>query len=205
MSHCTTAELSTCLERLRAGDPQARAVLIDRSQERLRQLARHQFHGFARLRRFADTGDVLQEAVLRLLQRLNAHVPDTPAEFLAMAAREIRCALLDLIRHYYGPHGPGRREVAPNPADSDDGGSLPVDPAQHMGDPGKLAVWTEFHVQVEQLPVAERCVFELRWYHGMTWRETAAVLNMSEATARRHWLTARLRLRERLTFNLDAL
>jgi DNA-directed RNA polymerase specialized sigma24 family protein len=46
--------------------------------------------------------------------------------------------------------------------------------------------------------VAERCAFELRWYHGMTWPEAAVVLNMSEATVKRHWQAARERLRSLL-------
>jgi DNA-directed RNA polymerase specialized sigma24 family protein len=48
-------------------------------------------------------------------------------------------------------------------------------------------------------------VFELRWYHGLTWSEAAAVLNVSEATVKRRWLDARLRLRDLLSFDPDAL
>jgi DNA-directed RNA polymerase specialized sigma24 family protein len=72
-------------------------------------------------------------------------------------------------------------------------------------DPRRLAQWTEFHEQAERLPVAERCVFELRWYHGLTWPEAAAVVNMSVATVKRHWVDACLILREQLTFDLGNL
>jgi RNA polymerase sigma-70 factor (ECF subfamily) len=205
MSHGTTTELTACLDRLRAGDPQARAALIDRALDRLRLLARRQLNHFGRVHRFEDTDDVLQTALLRLLRRLEAHTPATPAEFFAIAAREVRCVLLDLIRHYYGPHGPGRREAPPPAAGTDSGTAPPPAVAPPAHDPRRLVQWTEFHEQAERLPAAERCVFELRWYHGLTWPEVAAVLNLSEATVKRHWVNARLLLRERLTFDLGNL
>ncbi len=205
MAHGTTTEIRACLERLRAGDARAREALIGRSLERLRHLARRQLGDFARVRRFADTDDVLQDAVLRLLRRLEAHTPDTPAEFFGVAARELRCALLDLVRHYYGPHGPGCREGNQLPADSADGAPPGADPPQQTLDPGRLALWTEFHAQVERLPADERAVFDLLWYYGLTRPEAAAALGISEATVKRRWLAARLRLRELLSFDLDGL
>jgi RNA polymerase sigma-70 factor (ECF subfamily) len=199
MSDGTTTELTACLERLRAGDTAARDALITRAQARLRSLTRKQMQKFDRIRRFDDTDDVLQNATIRLLRRLQARTPADPAEFFAQAAREIRCELLDLARSHYGPQGAGRREA-----------NLPelcavADLGQSTHDPGRLSRWQEFHEQAEQLPPEERSVFEMRWYHGMTRLEIAAVLKISEATVKRRWLDACLRLREILSFDLDAL
>jgi DNA-directed RNA polymerase specialized sigma24 family protein len=47
---------------------------------------------------------------------------------------------------------------------------------------------------VEALPVQEREVFGLLWYHCMSQAESAAVLNVSLATVKCWWLSARLRL-----------
>src|SRR5262245_37414340 len=183
----TESGLHVCLARLRAGDPDARGAVIAGAQQRLKSLAQRQMRRFERLRRFEDTDDVVQNATLRLFQRLDTRAPADPAEFFAWAAREIRCELLDLIRHYYGARGAGRRESAPLSADA-------TTLAAKAESEDRLAWWQDFHEQVERLPVAERCAFELHWYHGMTWPEAAAVLNMSEATVKRHWRAARNRL-----------
>jgi RNA polymerase sigma-70 factor (ECF subfamily) len=186
----TTTELTACLKRLRAGDPKARGALVARAYDRLRQIAHRQMRTFDRVRRFEDTDDVLQNATVRLLRRLEAHPPAGPAEFFALAAREIRRELLDLVRSHYGPLGPGRREAnaaGPGPAAA---------PGQSTHSPDRLAQWREFHEQVERLPDAERAVFDLLWYHGLTQPEAAAVLGVSVPTVQRRWLDARLRLRD---------
>lgn len=205
MAHGTTTDLFACLEKMRAGDAAARHHLLARALDRLRRLARRMLGDFGRVRRFDDTDDVLQNALLRILRRLEGHTPATPAEFFASAAQEMRRELLDLVRHYYGPLGRGRREVTMTRADSSDS----VGPARWIfmaetPDAARLMRWCELHEAVEQLPVAERCVFELRWYHGMTWAEVAGVLTVSEATAKRHWLAARLHLRAKMQFDGDS-
>jgi len=183
MSGQTTTDIHAALVRMRAGDPQAIDALIGRAYLRLHRLARRQLRGFERVQRFQDADDVVQDACMRLLRRLQVKAPTDPAEFFTWAAREIRCQLLDLVRSHYGPLGAGRREANVS--------AMP-EPAQSESD--RLAWWAEFHNQAEKLPAAERCAFELRWYHGMAWSEAAAVLNVSEATIKRHWQSARERL-----------
>jgi RNA polymerase sigma-70 factor (ECF subfamily) len=180
----TTIDIQAALVRLRAGDSQAIDALIGRAYLRMHRLARRQLRGFERVRRFQDADDVVQDACVRLLRRLESKPPTDPAEFFAWAAREIRCQLLDLVRSHYGPLGAGRRETnvtanTPEPAHSES---------------DRMAWWAEFHNQAEKLPTSERCAFELRWYHGMTWSEAASVLNISEATVKRYWQSARERL-----------
>jgi RNA polymerase sigma factor (sigma-70 family) len=193
VSDGTTTELNAWLARLRAGDPQARDALIGRALERLRALARRQLGDFARIRRFDDTDDVLQTAVVRLLRRLRAETPADAAAFFAAAARETRCTLIDLARSRFGPLGPGRNETAPPEAHST-GPPPAADPAHSTSTPDRLADWTEFHEQVGRLPDDERAVFELLWYQGLTQPEAAGVLGVSEATVKRRWLAARVRL-----------
>ena len=171
--------------RFRAGDGAARDELIERACGRLRRLTRKLLADFPRVRNYADSGDVLQNAVLRMLRRLEACPPGTVQAFFQMAAREIRCELLDLVRHYYGPHGPGQNEVAAVPEDSS---QATLEPSDHHHEPRQLAQWTEFHEQVKALPAGERAVFDLLWYHGMTQDEAAEILNWSLATVKRRWL-----------------
>jgi RNA polymerase sigma-70 factor (ECF subfamily) len=198
MSDTTAADLYACLTRLRAGDPKARDALLDRAYDRLRRLAHRQMRAFDRVRRFDDTDDVLQNAAVRLLRRLEAHPPADPAEFFTLAAREIRRELLDLVRTHYGPLGAGRREA--NPPDP----GPAADPGQTTHTPDRLAQWREFHEAVERLPDAERAVFDLLWYQGLTRPEAAAVLGVSVPTVQRRWLDARLLLRKSLPRDADA-
>jgi RNA polymerase sigma-70 factor (ECF subfamily) len=198
MTDGTTTAVRACLEQLRAGDPRAREALVARTRERLRHLSRRMLGDFARVRRFVDSDDVTQNTLLRLLRRLEAHPPTTPAEYFAAAAQEIRRELLDLVRHYYGPRGPGRREADRPPAEATDSQAPDGDPSQHTHEPGRLALWTELHEQVERLPEEERAVFDLLWYHGLTRAEAAAELGVSEPTVKRRWLAARLRLQAAL-------
>src|SRR5947209_2117063 len=96
-----------CLERLRAGDPSARDELFRQAGGRLERLARRMLRDFPGVRRWAQTGDVLQSALVRLLRALAEVRPASAREFLGLAAEQIRRELLDLARHYYGPRGPG--------------------------------------------------------------------------------------------------
>src|SRR5262245_54659707 len=102
-----TAQLQNCLERLRAGDASARDELVRAAHSRLEHLARRMLRKFANVRRWADTGDVFQGAVLRLLRSLEAVPVADTREFLNLAAAHVRRELLDLARHFGGPHGWG--------------------------------------------------------------------------------------------------
>src|SRR5262245_18606774 len=129
MADASSTELQGLIDRLAAGDPSARGELIDRACGRLRRLARRIFHDFARLKRLEDTDDLLNEAVMRLLRRLEAgRQPASVAEFFRLAAREMRCELLDMVRHHFGPEGPAAREANNLAADSSGNPALPETP-----------------------------------------------------------------------------
>src|SRR5262245_57545794 len=93
------------LTRARDGHDDARDDLIRRVQQRLEHLTRKMLRGFPAVQRWEDTGDVLQNALIRLARALEAVNPTTTREFFGLAAEQIRRELLDLARHYRGPHG----------------------------------------------------------------------------------------------------
>jgi RNA polymerase sigma-70 factor (ECF subfamily) len=194
MADDSTTALQGLIDRLNAGDPTAVNALIGRACDRLRRLTHTVFRDFGRLHRLEDTDDVLNAAVLRLLRRLQSdNKPDTVREFFRRAGREVRCALLDLTKHYFGPEGPAVREVrAETPSSA--GAEISPENVTSTFDPGRLAQWTEFHRLVEGLPDEEREAFELLWYQGLTQDEAAHLLGVSEATVKRRWTAARLRL-----------
>jgi RNA polymerase sigma factor (sigma-70 family) len=194
MADASTTELQGLIDRLAAGDPAARNELIDRACTRLRRLVRRIFPSDDRLRRVEDTDDVLNQAVVRLLRRLEAGPPPASvADFFRVAAREIRCELVDMVRHHFGPEGPAAREANNLVADSSGSPALPETPTT-TDEPTRLATWTEFHRQAEALPAEEREVFDLIWYQGLTQAEAAVLLGVAAITVKRRWASARLLL-----------
>lgn len=194
MTNADTIELQACLDRHNAGDRAGRDRLLGYARERLLRLTRKMLGDFARVRRYEETDDVLQNALVRLVRRLEAVRVSTVGEFFRLAAGEIRRELIDLARHYYGPLGAGRNEASMPEASSPDGDGTPVDPGERTGDPSRLALWTDFHEAVERLPADERDVFSLIWYHELGQEQVAGLLGISVPTVKRRWLTARLTL-----------
>lgn len=186
----STDHLQHCLDRMRQGDAAARDELLRRVSGRLERLARKMLKGYPGVRRWAETGDVLQNALLRLLRALDAVQPATPRDFFALAATQVRRELLDLARHYYGPEGIGAHHATPAPAAS----SPAIDQADASHDPAALAEWFELHRQIGALPDDERAVVGLLYYQGLTQASAAAVLNVTVRTVQRRWQAALLKL-----------
>jgi RNA polymerase sigma-70 factor (ECF subfamily) len=187
----TTQVLQHWLDRLRGGDETARQPLVQRSCERLERLTRKMLQGFPGVKRWEQTADVLQNALLRLCRALQEVSPPTVRDYFRLAAVQVRRELLDLRRHYFGPHGAGAHEVAPQVGN---GGAATPEPSDSRADPVRLLDWTDFHEQIEALPDEDRELFDLLWYQGLSQAEAGAVLNVSERTLKRRWQAARLRL-----------
>lgn len=186
-----TADLDRLLERLRQGDPGARSEVIDRTYERLRHLTRRMLRGYPAVRRWSETDDVLQGAMMRLLRSLSQVHPVSARRFFGLAATQIRRELIDLARHYYGPEGHGAKHHT-------DGGEAVERSLDGTGEPNSLIEWTNFHEQVDGLPEEQREIFDLLWYKGLTQPDAAKVLGISLATLKRRWQSARIFLHDAL-------
>ena len=190
-----TAVLERWLERLRKGDEAARSEVINNACQRLEALTRRMLRNYSRLRRWEQTGDVLQNAVLRLYRSLATIQPESPAQFYGLAAAQIRRELTDLARHHFGPEGAAAHHHT-------DGGERAGGPVESKADPGgepaTLAEWTDFHEKVQLLPETEREVFGLLWYEGLTQAEAAQVLGVTERTIKNRWRSAKLELKQLL-------
>ena len=80
-----------------------------------------------------------------------------------------------------------------------------LDPADANAGPEQAAEldrWQALHEAVEKLPVEEREVFGLVFYHGWTQIQIAELLNVNERTVRRYWQSVCLRLSELLNGDL---
>jgi len=192
-----TQQIERCLERLQAGDESARQELIHCACNRLERLTRKMLRNWERVHRWEQTGDVLQNASMRLYRALAVARPATVVDFFRLAALNIRRELADLAKHYYGPCGVGANHAtwAWKPTSSG-GESMAWDPAGHDDGPENLAAWAEFHAQIDRLPEDERELFDLLWYQELSQAEAASLLNVSERTVKRRWASARLKLHE---------
>jgi RNA polymerase sigma-70 factor (ECF subfamily) len=189
-----SVQLQTWLERLQRGDPAALDGLIRHAGARLERLTHHMLQDYPGVRRWAQTDDVLQSALVRLLRALRAVQPVAPRDFFALATEQIRRELLDLARHFYGPNGPGANHASQPEADS------AFDPLHEQADPSlepdRLAVWCEVHEQIHNLPDEEREVVGLLFYQGLPQAEAAALLGVTVRTVQRRWQSALLRLHQ---------
>jgi RNA polymerase sigma-70 factor (ECF subfamily) len=188
----STALLQLHLERMQAGDPAAREALFAHVRARLERLAGKMLQGYPGVRRWEQTDDVLQGALVRLLRALEEVRPASVRGFLGLAAEQVRRELLDLARHHFGPEGPGAKHASA-PDRSDGRGPL-YDRADLSHEPSALAGWCEFHRQVEQLPEPEREVVGLLFYQELSQVEAADLLGVTVRTVQRRWQSALLML-----------
>ncbi len=174
-----SGDLTVLLGRLRDGEPAARDLLLRKTQGRLERLARKMLRQFPTVSRWADAEDVFQNASLRLLRALeSASVQDT-RQFLSLAAAVIRRELIDLARHFQGPHGVGANHASHN-GDAPDQNALEAE----------LDLWTALHEAVERLTPELREVFVLTFYHKWSQAEIAELFHIDERTVRRRWKSA---------------
>jgi RNA polymerase sigma-70 factor (ECF subfamily) len=185
-----TTQLQRWLEGIRGGNPAARDELLRATCGHLERLTSKMLRGFPNVRRHAQTDDVLQNSLMRLLRSLERVQPPSMRDFYNLAAALIRSELLDLARHFARVN---RHEVPPdpvNPGDSDARG----EPPDRADDPVELERWERFHEAWETLPADEREVVGLLFYQGRTQAEAAELFGVTVRTVQRRWQAAMLKL-----------
>jgi RNA polymerase sigma-70 factor (ECF subfamily) len=180
-----SVNLQKYIDRWQAGDRAAADELLTATGERLRKLARRMTRAFPNVRGHADTGDVLQNSLIRLLRTLQTLRPRTTRDYFNLAAVHIRRELIDLARRCKSRS----RGIVPEAADR---AAEPVAVATC----DDYDLWVRFHEAVDQLPVEEREVVGLVFYHGWTQVRIAELFSVDERTIRRRWSNACERLRE---------
>lgn len=176
--------------------------LIDYASRRLRSLARKMLARYPHVRRWEETDDVMQAALLRLHRSLSEVRPDSKRAFFGLAATQMRRTLIDLARHYYGAHGHGKNHHSVagdrvNQGNSSAGDAVELAAARETNrEPDDLQRWTDFHEAIDQLLDEEKEVISLVWYGGMLQKEVAELLEVSERTVIRRMNRAKLSLNE---------
>lgn len=191
-----STQLQILLDRFLADEPGAFDELIEHASLRLRSLARKMLARYPHVRRWEETDDVMQAAMIRLHRSLSEVQPDSKRAFFGLAATQMRRTLIDLARHYYGTYGHGKnyQSVAGDKTESFVGNA--VENYSRRDRPDDLDRWTEFHEAIDRLPEEEKEVISLVWYGGMMQKDVAKLLDVSERTVIRRMNRARLALNE---------
>ena len=153
----------------------ARSELIEHTQRRMQALCQKMFFSSLKSTPPIDWEDIHQEAALKLWKTLEDLQPTNVREYFGLASKKIREVLLDTCRKYHREPPVFRGEVA-------------------SFNPETAALWTEFHLQVQQLDEPLRETFELLWYHSLTQREVAEMHGVDESTVKRRFRKAREKL-----------
>jgi RNA polymerase sigma factor (sigma-70 family) len=183
VSEPSTVQLQQWLDRLAEGDKTAGHQLVDLTYDRLTALTRRMFNDFPRLKKDGDATEVLHDSLLRLMSALDAVRPRTAREFYGLAALQIRRVLLDMAR----------KPPQPTTFGQDDQNVRLKGP--DTNDPRRLAIWTEFHRQVDALPTEDRELADLLYYQELSQDQVAEILGVDKSTVKRRWRAVRQKLR----------
>ncbi len=193
-SPSTDAEL---VRRAKAGDLQAFEELATRHERQIYSLA------FRILQNPHDAEDVTQQAFLSAIENLAGFREE--ASFATWLNRIATFAALKVIRKRKGLDTVSLEE-ATEPREDNDAIPHPEYIADWKESPERLVERNEIRALLDaalaQLDEKHRLVFVLRDVEGLSVKETAEALGLSEANVKVRLLRARLQLREQLTRTL---
>lgn len=183
MSSPQQRPITVLLERWKDGDSAALQDLLPIVYDELRRVAQ-------RYLRSERTGHTLQstalvhEAYLRLAQG-NPRQFENRAHFFAVASNLMRQILVDYARsHRAAKRGGGAYKITLT-----DG--LGVAAGKEAASEFDVLALNEAMTGLAKLDAQQARVVELRFFGGLSIEETAAVMNISPATVKRDWATAR--------------
>jgi RNA polymerase sigma factor (TIGR02999 family) len=166
------------LQKWRAGDRQALDTLLPLVYEELRRVARHHLRG-ERPAHTLQTTALIHEAYLRLMNQPPPEARDH-CHFVALTSNLMRQVLVDHARARLAHKRDGGCRI-----------TLTDDIPQ--GEPREVDVLAvdAALTRLAQLDEQQARVVELRYFGGLSIRETSEALGVSEATIKRDWATAR--------------
>jgi RNA polymerase sigma factor (sigma-70 family) len=192
-----TAPVTQVLASLASGDPSAQDRLIDAWTARLRHLTHKLLRNYPGVRRYDDTDDVFQGAIMRLHRALGqmASAGESPRSMMALGAIQIHRELVDLTRRYAAAAS-YQANHGTNVFHDTSGARHFVDEAAVIDEP--LDRWERFHQAVEGLGPEPKEVFRLVWYLGADQKTIAAIMECSERSVKNYWRQAREAVRAAL-------
>jgi RNA polymerase sigma factor (TIGR02999 family) len=162
-----------------SGDREGLDALLPVVYKELRRIAHSQLRK-EREDHSLQSAELVNEAYLRLA-RMNPPQWESRTHFFAIAAQLIRQILVDYARrHGAWKRGSGRR-------------ALPLEDASELsrGKDIDVVLLDDALNTLAELDPRKAKVVELRFFGGLTFAETAEVLDVSAVTVSRDWTTAR--------------
>lgn len=168
------------------GDLTALDRLIPLVETELRRLARHHMRREGPTHTLQTTA-LVNEVYLNLIDQSHARWQNR-AHFFSIAAQLMRRILVDYARRKLRSKRGGGEAAAP----LDEAAALPLEKSAEL-----LALDEALDRLAETDPLKARVV-ELRYFGGLSIKETAEVLKLSEVTVMRHWALAKSWLRREM-------
>jgi RNA polymerase sigma factor (TIGR02999 family) len=181
------AEITQLLVNWANGDQTALDTLMPMVYAELHRLAHH-YMKRERPGHTIQTTALVNEAYLKLIDQRKTRWQNR-AQFFAISAQLMRRILVDHARSYaYVKRGGGLRKVSLGEVAD----LSRISPAEIVMLDEALAVLTEIDARQSQ-------IVELRFFAGLTIKETAEVMGLSPATIKSEWRTARAWLFRHMT------
>jgi len=179
MSATSTHEITRLLLSWNDGDQMALDKLVPLVEAELRRLART-YMNRERAGHTLQTTALINEAYVRLIDSHSVHW-QSRAHFYGIAAQVMRRILVDSARkRNYRKRGGGSHQITFNE-------TLAITPAE---DPNVLAL-DEALNELASIDERKALVVEMRFFGGLSEKETAVALSVSPETARRDWRLAK--------------
>jgi RNA polymerase sigma factor (TIGR02999 family) len=175
----STNDVTKLLQGWQGGDRAALDALVPVVYKELRRLAHYELRK-ERPDHTLQSAALVNEAYLRLF-RLEPPQWESRTHFFAIAAQLIRQILVDYARrHRAGKRGAGQA-------------TLPLEDASNFsrGKDIDVVLLDDALKTLSDLDPRKAKVVELRFFGGLTFAETAEVLDVSAVTVSRDWSTAR--------------
>jgi RNA polymerase sigma factor (TIGR02999 family) len=186
MANARTNDVTPILQAAQAGDEGAAAQLLPLVYDELRKLAQNRIAHLPPGQSLQPTA-LVHEVYLRLIGKHNLRL-ESRRQFFFAAARAMRDILVEQARRKAGPkRGGGRRRV-----ELSEHVAIIEPPAQDVQD------LHEALGELERLDPLKARIVDLRYFAGMSTKEAAEVLGLSERTLHRHWRFIKAWLKSRL-------
>ena len=189
-------EVTQLLLRWRAGDEAALGALLPLVYQELRVMARRHLDGERDGHTLQRTA-LVHEAYLRLVGAQNLDF-ESRAQFFGVASQMMRRILVDHARRR------GAKKRGENPLRVDLDEILQAEDDDAPRDGGAIDTNVDFAaidaalMRLETLDASQGRLVELRFFGGLSIRETADVTGSSPATVKREWALARAWLQREL-------
>ena len=191
MHSSSSNQVTQLLSRWSGGDTDAREALIPLVYNELRRLARS-FLARQRSDHTLQSTALVHEAYMRLVGHEAVHF-ENRAHFFAVSAQLMRRILVDHARKHLAAKRGGNNVT------------LVLDEALAMATPAKSGVDLEALddalSHLATLDARQASIVEMRFFGGLSIEETAKVLDISPATVKREWTTARTWLFDKMMRN----